>query len=66
MQFWDIAGQENTKILSRNFYNGASAVLIMFDITNLKSYEDVKAWKNEVDDKLGQIPTIILANKVRS
>jgi small GTP-binding protein len=66
MQFWDIAGQERTKVLSRNYYNGASACIIVFDITNSKSYEDVKEWKAELDDKLGQIPTIVLANKVRN
>ena len=66
MQFWDIAGQERQKVLSRNFYNGASACIIVFDITNTKSYEDVKEWKAEVDTKLGQIPTIVLANKVGS
>ena len=64
MQFWDIAGQEHTKVLTRNYYNAASACIIVFDITNKKSYEDVKEWKAEVDNKLGQIPTIILANKV--
>lgn len=64
MQFWDIAGQDRVKVLTRNYYNGASACLIVFDITNSKSFEDVKEWKAEIDDKLGQIPTIVLANKV--
>ncbi|KAL5255670.1 hypothetical protein ACHWQZ_G011038 [Mnemiopsis leidyi] len=63
MQFWDIAGQDRVKVLTRNYYNGASACLIVFDITNSKSFEDVKEWKAEIDDKLGQIPTIVLANK---
>ena len=64
MQFWDIAGQDRVKVLSRNYYNGASACIIVFDITNSKSFEDVKEWKTEIDNKLGQIPTIVLANKV--
>ncbi|KAL5255669.1 hypothetical protein ACHWQZ_G011037 [Mnemiopsis leidyi] len=63
MQFWDIAGQEHTKVLTRNYYNSASACIIVFDITNKKTYDDLKEWKAEVDNKLGQIPTLILANK---
>ena len=66
MQFWDIAGQEHTKVLTRNYYNSASACIIVFDITNRKTYDDVMEWKAEVDEKLGQIPTLILANKVGS
>lgn len=66
MQFWDIAGQEYSRKLSRNYYNSASACIIVFDITSKKSYDEVKEWKQEVTDKLGQIPTIILANKVGS
>lgn len=63
IQFWDIAGQETSKVVTRNYFRGANACIIVFDITNGESFEDVKKWKEEVDEKMGHIPTIILANK---
>ena len=63
MQFWDIAGQEYSKQLSRSYYKDANACIIVFDITKRTTFDSVIQWKEEVDQKLGQIPTLILSNK---
>ena len=42
--FWDTAGQENYKSIIRNYYRGASGCIIMFDITNYQSFNNVKKW----------------------
>lgn len=41
---WDTAGQEQYKSLGKVYYKGASGVLIVYDVTDPKSYLDVQSW----------------------
>lgn len=41
---WDTAGQERYKSLNKNYYKGASGVLVVYDVTNPQSYLDVESW----------------------
>ncbi len=57
--------------MARTYYKGASGVVIMFDLTERKTFEEAKGWKNDVDAKLAlpngdPIPSILVANKVES
>ncbi|MFX0030442.1 MAG: Rab family GTPase, partial [Candidatus Hermodarchaeota archaeon] len=36
---WDIAGQSKFEIMRRHFYKGTDAVILIFDLTNRKSFE---------------------------
>lgn len=63
LSFWDIASQENVKILTRSYFAGASACIIVFNVTDKKTFDDLRVWKREVELKLDDIPTLVLANK---
>ncbi|KAL5493160.1 hypothetical protein EMCRGX_G014298 [Ephydatia muelleri] len=68
LQIWDIAGQERAGTMSRVYYKEAVAAFIVFDITRQKTFEDVKSWKCDVDQKVflpddKPVPVILLANK---
>jgi len=39
MQIWDTAGQERYQSLGSAFYRGADACLLVYDVTDLKSFE---------------------------
>lgn len=41
---WDTAGQERYKALSKVYYKGASAAIVVYDITDAKSYVEVESW----------------------
>jgi small GTP-binding protein len=41
---WDTAGQERFKSLSKVYYKGARGVLVVYDITEPKSYVDIEEW----------------------
>jgi len=61
---WDIAGHSKFKIIRAPFYKGAKGVLLVFDLTNPKSFSSIKTWyddikKNTMDPLIG----IILGNK---
>ena len=39
---WDTAGQEKFRSLAQIFYKDAKAIILVYDITNLKSFEELK------------------------
>merc|ERR1711936_1548429 len=51
LQIWDTAGQEKFAPIGSLYYRGAQAVLLTFDITNKKSFENVEKWKEKWDSR---------------
>lgn len=48
LQIWDTAGQERFRSISRLYYRGAHAGLLCYDITDEKSWEEMKGWLREL------------------
>lgn len=46
-QIWDTAGQERFQSLGVAFYRGAEACVLVYDITNPKSFEQLDSWREE-------------------
>jgi Ras-related protein Rab-2A len=62
---WDIAGQETFKSFRRTFYNGATAGILMFDVTVKESFCHIKDWLHEAQTEIGkQVPFILVGNKI--
>ena len=53
LQIWDTAGQERFRSISRLYYRGAQAALLCYDVTNYKSFEDMRAWLQELREHCG-------------
>ncbi|KAL3231682.1 Ypt/Rab-type GTPase YPT7 [Nakaseomyces bracarensis] len=69
MQVWDTAGQERFQSLGVAFYRGADCCVLVYDVTNAKSFENIKSWKDEflVHANVSTpetFPFVILGNKV--
>jgi Ras-related protein Rab-7A len=47
LQLVDTAGQERFNSLSTQFYRGAQMCLLVFDITDSKSFESLSQWRDE-------------------
>jgi len=47
LQIWDTAGQERFQSLGVAFYRGADACILVHDITNEKSFEQLNSWRDE-------------------
>lgn len=46
-QIWDTAGQERFRALTKAYYNGAVGALVVFDLTNSKTFENITKWIEE-------------------
>ena len=60
---WDTGGQEMFTYLRPKYYAGASCAILVFDITNQSSFDEIELWVNEVTGKCPDVPIIICGNK---
>ena len=52
-EIWDTAGQEKFRSLAKVFYNNASVCVMVYDITNKKSFDELKSfWADNVRDNV--------------
>eukprot|EP00299_Pterocystis_sp_00344_P002352 c12665_g1_i1.p1 GENE.c12665_g1_i1~~c12665_g1_i1.p1 ORF type:complete len:213 (+),score=36.50 c12665_g1_i1:48-641(+) len=56
---WDTAGQERYQALAPMYYRGASAAVVVYDITNDESFHRAKKWIKELQRH--GIPNIVIA-----
>ena len=47
LQVWDTAGQETFKSITRSYFRSAAGGLLVYDITDRKSFEDAAVWLEE-------------------
>ena len=52
LQIWDTAGQEKFRSINKIFYKEAAVAILVYDITNERSFEQLKTyWYQEVKQK---------------
>jgi len=59
LEIWDTAGQERFKSLAPMYYRGASAAIIVYDITKQSSFDTMRNWVEELKQRAP--PNIVLA-----
>ncbi|XP_044527331.1 ras-related protein Rab-39B-like [Gracilinanus agilis] len=60
LQFWDTAGQERFRSVTRSYYRNSAGGLLLFDVANRASFENVPRWHQEVMDKVKPFDIIFL------
>ena len=61
-EIWDTAGQERYRSLAKVFYNNASACILVYDITNKDSFEDIRDyWIPELKNNAPKNIILVLA-----
>lgn len=64
---WDIGGQTKFETIRRQFYEGANAFTLVFDISNAKSFADISNWYNDMRNFYSEkikIKGYLVGNKV--
>ena len=65
VQLWDTAGQDKFRAITRNYYKGARGIILIYDVTNIKSYENIKKWINEIKEEISEkVSIVLIANKI--
>ncbi|KAG9332049.1 hypothetical protein AGOR_G00120530 [Albula goreensis] len=50
LQLWDTAGQERFRSITTSYYRNSVGGLLVFDLTNRKTFEHVRDWHREVSE----------------
>ena len=61
---WDTAGQDHFNAITRRYYRGADACLIVFAINDKESFNEVKNWHKKMTNECGEIPTALVMSKI--
>ena len=65
LQIWDLSGQEHFVSVRSKFYSKSDGALLVFDLTNQKSFNNLSSWVKESVEGVGSdIPMVILGNKL--
>ncbi|KAJ9477244.1 GTP-binding protein YPT52 [Pseudozyma hubeiensis] len=48
LQLWDTAGQERFRSMAPMYYRGSHAAVIVYDITSMSSFLDIRTWIEEL------------------
>ena len=64
LDIWDTAGQERFRGLAKNYFRGSNGFILVYDITNKKSFEKLKGWMNDAKEKMEpNSKMIVIGNK---
>ena len=65
---WDTAGQERYKSLASSFFRNVQGIILVYDVSNKESFEDLKIWLDSIKSNLGSsennVKKIIIGNKI--
>lgn len=61
---WDICGQRDKLFTTEYYFVQAVGALVVFDILNRESFEDLDFWINKLKELSGDVPFIIIGNKI--
>uniref|UniRef100_A0A8C9MRF4 small monomeric GTPase n=1 Tax=Serinus canaria TaxID=9135 RepID=A0A8C9MRF4_SERCA len=67
LQIWDTAGQERFRSVTHAYYRDAHALLLLYDVTNKASFDNIQAWLTEIHEYAQRdVVLMLLGNKVDS
>uniref|UniRef100_A0A0N5ANJ1 Ras-related protein Rab-8A n=1 Tax=Syphacia muris TaxID=451379 RepID=A0A0N5ANJ1_9BILA len=64
LQIWDTAGQERFRTITTAYYRGAMGIMLVYDITNEKTFDNIKNWIRNIEDHASsEVDRMIIGNK---
>eukprot|EP01088_Endostelium_zonatum_P005249 TRINITY_DN1677_c0_g1_i2.p1 TRINITY_DN1677_c0_g1~~TRINITY_DN1677_c0_g1_i2.p1 ORF type:complete len:214 (-),score=53.41 TRINITY_DN1677_c0_g1_i2:526-1143(-) len=67
LQIWDTAGQERFRTITQSYYRGSNGILIVYDVTDRKSFDNCKYWLTEINKVVNEsgekVVRLLIGNK---
>ncbi|XP_064109738.1 ras-related protein Rab-8B-like [Macrobrachium nipponense] len=60
LQIWDTAGNETFFTITSSYYRGTKGIFLVYDVTNEKSFHNVKSWMGNISEVTGKDAVVIL------
>ncbi len=65
LQIWDTAGQDRFRAITKNYYKGSHGIILIYDVTNVQTFENVKQWVSQIREEASANVIIYIAgNKI--
>ena len=53
IEVWDTVGQERLRSIPKRYYSKGDGFLLLFDVTNKKTYDDITGWIKDIRESRG-------------
>lgn len=64
LQIWDTAGQERFHAISVSYYRTASGIMLIYDISRRRSFENIAKWLRKIDEHAKEdVTKLLIGNK---
>lgn len=64
IDYRDTAGQERFRTITTAYYRGAMGIMLVYDITDEKSFENIKNWIRNIEENASSdVEKMLLGNK---
>ncbi|CAL4058586.1 unnamed protein product [Meganyctiphanes norvegica] len=64
LQLWDTAGQERFQSITTAYYRGAMGIMLVYDITNAKSFDSIEKWLKNIKEHASEdVEIMVLGNR---
>ncbi|KAK1928017.1 Rab/GTPase [Papiliotrema laurentii] len=64
LQIWDTAGQERFRTITTAYYRGAMGILLVYDVTDEKSFSNIRTWHSNIEQHASPgVNKILIGNK---
>ena len=64
LNIWDTAGQERFKTITAAYYKGSHGVILVYDMTDRESFNNISSWINETRKHAGPgVVKLLVGNK---
>lgn len=61
---WDLGGQDAYRKLRNLYLEGSNGALVLYDVTNRKSFQNLSDWIDSFKNMRGSRPLVMIGNKI--